>query len=362
MPLIVVVGGQYGGEGKGKIVSYLSVEDNIDYVVRCGGPNSGHTVDFKGKRYALRLLPAGFINTRTRLLLAAGTLINLNVLMQEIELCDVDLSRIGVDFNAGIITEKDAEYERRLQLKKRIGSTLSGTGAGVAKRALRNGSFRLAQDIPELKPFLTHVSSEVNKALDRNLKVVIEGTQGFGLSLYHSNCYPYTTSRDTTASAFLSEVGVSPVRVDSIIMVVRTYPIRVAGNSGPLKNEITWKEVQKLSRYPFEPKEYTTVTKQIRKVALFDIDLVKKAAMVNKPTQIALNGVDYLDYRNKNLKNFDALTEETKKFIQRIEHEINVKVDFVGTGPTNEEIIDRRKDLRKRIFERELALVSRRLP
>lgn len=360
MPLIVVVGGQYGGEGKGKIVSYLSVENSIDCVVRCGGPNSGHTVDFKGERYALRLLPAGFINTKTRLLLAAGTLINPEILLREIELCDVDPSRVGVDFNAGIITETEAEHERHLQLRKRIGSTLSGTGAGVAKRALRDDGFRLARDTPELKPFLTHVSSEVNNALDRNSKVVIEGTQGFGLSLYHSSCYPYTTSRDTTASAFLSEVGISPLRVDSVIMVIRTFPIRVAGNSGPLNDEISWKDVQKLSGYPYEPREFTTVTKQIRRVALFDIDLVRKAAIVNKPTQIALNGVDYLDYRDKGLKNFDALTEKTNRFIHWIEHEIDVKVDFVGTGPSNEEIIDRRKNSGVKVFERELAPMSRR--
>jgi len=360
MPITVVVGGQYGGEGKGKIVSYLSLEDDVDYVVRCGGPNSGHTVDFRGERYALRLLPAGFINTRTRLLLAAGTLINPDILLREIELCDVDPSRIGVDFNAGVITEEDAEYERCLQLKKKIGSTLSGTGAGVAKRALRDGSFRLARDTPELKRFLTHVSSEINEALDRDLKVIIEGTQGFGLSLYHSDCYPFTTSRDTTASAFLSEVGVSPLQVDLVIMVIRTFPIRVCGNSGPLKNEMTWKEVEKISGYPYEPKEFTTVTKQIRRVALFDIDLVKKSAMVNRPTHIALNGVDYLDYANKGLTNLEALMEDTKRFIRWIEHEIKVEVYFVGTGPANEEIIDRRKHLGVKDFERELIATSRR--
>lgn len=359
MVLIIVVGGQYGGEGKGKLVSYLSLEDKIDYVVRCGGPNSGHTVDFEGKRYALRLLPAGFINSESRLLLAAGTLINPDILLKEIELCGIDPSRVGVDFDAGIITEKDAKYEHSLHLKKRIGSTLSGTGAGVAKRALRDSSFQLARDVPELEPFLTHVSKEVNTALDKNLKVIIEGTQGYGLSLYHSGCYPFTTSRDTTASAFLSEVGVSPLRADSVLMVIRTFPIRVKGNSGPLKNEITWKKVQKLSGYPYEPKEFTTVTKQIRRVALFDIDIVKKANLVNSPTQIALTGIDYLDYRNKGMNDFDSLTEETKQFIHSIEYNIGAKIDFLGTGPANREIIDRRKSLEIKSPDRQLSLTAR---
>jgi adenylosuccinate synthase len=356
MPLTVVVGGQYGGEGKGKIVSYLSLSDDVDYVVRCGGPNSGHTVDFKGERRILRLLPAGFVNKKTRLLLAAGALINPDILFQEIMESGIDPKQVGVDFNAGVITEKEIEYERQLNLDKSIGSTLSGTGAGVAKRALRDGTFCLARDFPELKPFLTNVSREVNEALDQKMKVVIEGTQGFGLSLYHSEYYPYTTSRDTTASAFLSEVGISPLRVNSIVMVIRTFPIRVGGNSGPLKNEITWEKVQQLSGYPYKIREFTSVTQRLRRVALFDMDLVKKAALVNRPTEIALNGVDYLDYRNKGIMNFEGLTEEARNFIYFIEGQLGVRVNYVGTGPTNEEIIDRRRRLVVRTYEQDFAM------
>jgi adenylosuccinate synthase len=362
MPLTVVVGGQYGGEGKGKITSYLSMTENVDCVVRCGGPNSGHTVDFRGKRFQLRLLPAGFINSRTRLLLAAGAIVNPRILFQEMEICKVDQSRIGVDFNTGIITEKEARLERQLQLKKRIGSTQSGTGIGVASRVLRDGSFKLAKEMPSLKPFLTNVSTEVNSALDKKGTVIIEGTQGFGLSLYHSGSYPFATSRDTTAAAFLSEVGVSPIRLNSVIMVIRTFPIRVSGNSGPLKKETTWDNVQKTSGYPYKIREFTTVTKRLRRVAQFDIELVEDAAAVNKPTEIALNGVDYLDYRNKGITQFDALVDETKEFICFVENTLKTKVRFIGTGPTNEEIIDRRSFSGKCILEREVVSISRALP
>jgi len=354
MPLTIVVGGQYGGEGKGKIVSHLSVADNVDYVVRCGGPNSGHTVDFNGKRCVLRLLPAGFINAKTRLLLAAGTLINPNILLQELEYCKVNPARLGVDFNAGIITKEDEKYEKTLNLRKKIGSTLSGVGAAVARRALRNGSFHLAKDDPKLQPFLTCVSGEINSALDRNLKVIVEGTQGFGLSLYHSKSYPYTTSRDTTASAFLSEVGVSPLRATSVIMVLRTFPIRVGGNSGPLKNEITWEKLQDLSGYPYKIGEFTTVTNRLRRIAFFDTDLVKEAALVNNPTEIALNGVDYLDYQNRGATRIEDLTRTAREFIDHIQKETLVKVSFVGTGPTNEEIIDTRLILEEKV-QRQIA-------
>ncbi len=358
MPLTVIVGGQYGGEGKGKLVSHLAVADDVDYVVRCGGPNSGHTVDFNGKRHVLRSLPAGFINAKTRLLLAAGTLVSPEILLKELDRCEVDPARLGVDFNAGIMTKEHEKYERTLNLRRKIGSTLSGVGAAVARRALRDGSFRLAKNEPRLQPFLTCVSREINRALDRNRKVIVEGTQGFGLSLYHSESYPYATSRDTTASAFLSEVGVSPLRTTAVVMVLRTFPIRVGGNSGPLKNEITWEKLQELSGYPYAIKEFTTVTNRPRRVASFDIDLARDAAIVNNPTEIALNGVDYLDYRNRSVKAIDDLTRTTKEFVEYIQKETRAKVCFLGTGPTNEEIIDARDILREEDAERQIASLS----
>lgn len=343
MPLTVVVGGQYGSEGKGKVTSYLALRDNVDIVVRCGGPNSGHTVDFKGQRYELRILPAGFINQGTRLLLAAGSLINPEILLNEIKDTRIDPRRVGVDRSAGIISFLEGDEERKLLLRDRTGSTLSGTGMGVANRALRTPDFKLAKDVPELQSFLADVSAEVNSVLDKSGRVIIEGTQGFGLSVYHSPHYPYATSRDTTASGFLSEVGVSPRLVTDIIMAIRTYPIRVAGNSGPLINEINWEEVQKRSGYPTPVHEYTTTTKKLRKVALFDLEPVQRAANVNRPTQIALHGADYLSYRNKSLQLYEQLEPEAHTFIEKLETALEIPIYLIGTGPANEELIDRYK-------------------
>src|SRR5260370_22311400 len=103
-----------------------------------------------------------------------------------------------------------------------------------------------------MSQYLTDGSDEVNRDLDYGKKVLIEGTQGFGLSLYHSDHYPKTTSRDTTAAGFLSEVGVSPKLVTEIVVVFRTFPIRVAGDqAGPLANEIKWEHLQRESGYPY---------------------------------------------------------------------------------------------------------------
>src|SRR6266436_4446203 len=128
MSLTVVVGGQYGSEGKGKVTSYLAFHDNVDIVVRCGGPNSGHTVDSNGQRYELRCLPAGFLNRRTRLLLASGSIVDPEILLTEMKAGGVDPQQVGVDRNAGTISPVDAEAEAKLDLRARFGSTLSGTG------------------------------------------------------------------------------------------------------------------------------------------------------------------------------------------------------------------------------------------
>ncbi len=217
-------------------------------------------------------------------------------------------------------------------------------------RAIREA--KLAKDIPRLQPFICDVSEELNHYYNEGKTILIEGTQGFGLSVYHSPYYPYTTSRDTTAPAFLSEVGISPLIVNDIIMVIRTFPIRVGGNSGPLPKEINWKTIQKESGYTHEIKELTSVTKQLRRVARFDLEIVKKAVSANRPTHLALMGTDYLEYRNFQVTNFDELTQKTKDFISWLETELNVKIDFIGTGPMDEEIIDRTINKGIEIFEK----------
>lgn len=346
MPVTVVVGGQFGGEGKGKVTAHLCRKYVFDIAVRCGGPNSGHTVTIDSKQIVLRQIPAGVVNPHTRLLLAPGCLIDVDVLLGEIELFSLTPERLGIDQHAVIVDKEHGEEEKRSGFGKRIGSTCTGTGIAVARRILRAGDVKLAKDMPELRPYLANVSSEVMASHLDGERVVIEGTQGFGLSVYHSPYYPYATSRDTTASSFLSEVGTSPLVVSDIVMVIRTFPIRVGGNSGPLPNEIGWEILRRESGYPYEIQEYTTVTKRLRRVARFDLDIVKEAANVNMPTYIALMGLDYLDYRNKNVEDFHELTQHTNEFILWLERELGRGIALVGTGPTDHEIIDRLREKR----------------
>jgi adenylosuccinate synthase len=341
MPITVVVGGQYGGEGKGKAVAHLCRNRRFDVAVRCGGPNSGHTITLNGRQVVLRQVPAGVVNPSTKLLLAAGCLLDQDVLFKEIELFSLNPSRLEIDRNAVIVDKDYAQREKEAQLDNDIGSTCTGTGFAVAERALRKREVRLAKDTPSLKPYLTEVSKEIMTHHKSGKRIVVEGTQGFGLSVYHSPYYPYATSRDTTASGFLSEAGISPLAVSDVVMVLRTFPIRVGGRSGPLPQEITWKVIQLESGYPYEPKEFTTVTKKLRRVARFDVEIVKMAAVANMPTQIALMGVDYIDYENRGRTSFGQLTRKAQEFVFWLEREIEARVTLIGTGPTDDELIDR---------------------
>src|SRR5712692_5074670 len=255
MSLWVVVGGQFGSEGKGKVSAFIAKRENIDICVRCGGPNSGHSfIDEDSKTIILRQLPTGFVNPHTRLLLPAGALVDPIVLKHEIEFLGIPLSHIGIDRNCFIIEERDREAEKAFKLRERISSTLTGVGAAFSRRVLRGHDARLAKNVvrdhPWLADLVTETSAEVNEALDNGKRVLIEGTQGIGLSVYHAEHYPHCTSRDTTASGFLSEVGVSPRLVTEIVVVFRTFPIRVAGEqAGPLKDEVSWEQIRRESGY-----------------------------------------------------------------------------------------------------------------
>ena len=359
MSVTVVVGGQFGSEGKGKICAHLAMTDNVDYMVRCGGPNSGHTVDVQGRRYQLRQVPAGFINPHTRLLVAPGALVDPEVFLQEVELCGLDPSRIGIDRNAGVIEKVDWDNERTLGLAERLGSTATGVGSAVSRRVLREPDFCLAENHPALSPFVTSVRDELSEAVQLDHSIVVEGTQGFGLSLYHAEEWPYRTSRDTTAHSFLGEVGLG-VRDYDIVMAIRTYPIRVAGKSGPLPDEITWEDVRLESGYPYPIAEFTTTTKRLRRVARFDWSVVDQAVAANSPTQIALHGADYIDYANHAVTDWLGLSDRARKFVSGLEGRLGVSVAFVGTGPTNENIIDRRS-VERSSFEGKANRASKQL-
>jgi adenylosuccinate synthase len=188
----------------------------------------------------------------------------------------------------------------------------------------------LAAETAELLPYIRDTSLVMREALCAGERILIEGTQGFGLSPVHGDAWPKCTSRDTTAAAFLSEAGISPLLVDEIVLVIRCHPIRVAGDSGPLKGETSWAQISDEAGLEIAP-ELTSVTQKIRRVGVFDPSIVRRAIIANSPTKIVLNHLDYVDPLSRGAFH---LTRKARDFVRSVEHEIGQLVDEVGTSET----------------------------
>ena len=340
----VLVGGQYGSEGKGQVCAYLAPE--YDLLIRVGGPNAGHKVYEVPRPYAFHQLPSGTRVSEAKILIGAGAVINVDTIMREAAECQVGKDRLFIDPQAMIIDKRDIASE--VGLTARIGSTGQGVGSATARRIKRGTDVRLAKDIKVLKPFLREGQEILENAFRQRSRIFLEGTQGTGLSLYHGN-YPHVTSRDTTVAGCLAEAGISPTRVRKVIMVCRTYPIRVQdgtkGTSGPMTSPITWEDVAKRSGYSaakLKETELTTTTKRERRVAEFDWQLLRKVATLNAPTDIALTFVDYFSTANTHARRFEQLTPETIRFIEEVEKVASTPVTLISTRFHSRGIIDRR--------------------
>ena len=332
MPSTVVIGGFFGDEGKGKIISYLALHDKPSIVVRGGaGPNAGHTIKDGEKIYKVRMLPSGFLNKDAKVMVGPGVVVNPSVLLKEINDFDVE-GRAFLDYNCGIIEESHREADSQGRLKEKIGSTGSGTGPANAERAMR--TLKMAKEIDELESYLTDVPLEVNSALDRNDNVLIEGTQGTHLSLWHGT-YPFVTTKDVTASGICADVGIGPKKVDDVIVVFKAYLTRVG--TGPMPGELS---AEQTSAKGWE--EFGTVTGRLRRAAEFDFGLAKRAVMLSSANQISITKLDVRFPNCAGITSYDELDEDAKSFIKKIEKELGVKVTLIGTGPGVTDVIDLR--------------------
>jgi adenylosuccinate synthase len=339
MSVSIIFGGQFGDEGKGKASHYFAKKFNAAAAVRVGGSNSSHTViGENGKEYRFHILPTAAIEPSMICVLPSGSYIDINMLNTEIEFSGISTENLKIDPFAVIIEKSMIDSEHQSNLYEQIGSTLSGTGAAVIKRLSRVDGIKFAKECPELKPYITDTKGLLRTLLDEEKHILIEGTQGFGLSPINSSYYPYCTSRDTTAAGFLMETGLSPFDVENVIMIIRAWPIRVSGNSGPLPNETNWLNVAKLARTNEDLAEYVSGTKRMHRIAEFSADVVKRAIQVNRPNIIAMNHVDHIDYSCHNSKN---ISNVINSFVDKVMSEIGQNIDYIGTGkaillPTNE--------------------------
>lgn len=353
----IVVGGHYGDEGKGKMVAYLAEKDKPQIIGRAGvGPNAGHTIYVDGKKYGLRMITCGFVNPDSELMIGAGVLVDPPRFIEEVEMTGCE-DRIYVDKRCAVIEQehKDTDAEKG----KAIGTT--GSGCGPANAARVNRVARQARDFPELQKYITDVPMMVNDAIDAGKEVLIEASQGFGLSLYYGN-YPYVTSKDTSASTAAADIGIGPTRVDDVYVIYKAYMSRVGKDPfvKPLSDEEVessslWSKILETAKsqgieggndneiIASYLGEVGTVTGRPRKVADFDMQLAKYSSKINGATQICLTCIDKLFPQAAGATSLDALGDEAREHIERIESGVGVRVSLISTGPDAGHVVDLRE-------------------
>lgn len=201
---------------------------------------------------------------------------------------------------------------------------------------------KFASDDEFTKQFVGDTVSILNRMVDKNQPIMLEGTQGSILSL-HFGPQGKTTSRDTNASNWAMEAGISPLAIRDIYMVIRTFPIRVAGDSGPMPGtEITWEEVTEFCGSPEPIIELTSATKRKRRVSTMGEEALRRAIDLNRPTKLMLSFVDYLDYQDREKTSWDSLSQKSRDWITTLESKMGIFFNYLSTGPAPDHTIVRK--------------------
>lgn len=333
----VVVGGQFGSEGKGHACAELARREGEMLAIRTGGPNAGHTVyDDRNVQYKLRQLPvAQVVNPRAAVAIAAGALIQLDLAVRELK--ETRYGGVFVD-NATTVLEAAHVTIEQGDAKLAWGSTQKGIGAARMDRLHRTArTFSEYASLASTPGKLTGVSvvGLAREYLGDGATVQIEAAQGYGLGL-HTEYYPKTTSANCRAIDALADVGLSPWEFPDVALevwvVIRPYPIRVAGDSGPLKMETTWQALGL-------PEERTTVTNKVRRVGAWDPNLVFQAVKANgtKDVKLWINMADHVFPFLTGRTTLKHLDREQRRRVQvwtaRVGDQVGAPVHALGTGP-----------------------------
>lgn len=338
----VLVGGQFGSEGKGKLAALLAPK--YQQLVRSGGPNAGHWVRTDRYEYCFHHLPSGTLANRTAgVIIAAGATLYPPRFWEEVgETGCVD--RLHVDTNAVLIDDEDRRRESE-KLVEGVGSTAQGCGSAHARRVLR-GLDRPVSCAGNDPAFRKHLALGANLLSDRlraGDNIMVEGTQGSRLSLFHGP-YPYTTSRDTNVSGLLSEVGIAPSHVRNTWMVVRSFPIRVGGNSGPMEAELSWDDIASRSNQDVDAlksRELTSTTRRQRRVGEFSWSQFREAVNINRPTRLFLTFADYIHPSAAGVIDLSKLPDPVLEFVLRLEQQSGVPVAGISTGRHQDQTVMR---------------------
>lgn len=401
-PITIIQGGQYGSEAKGAITGYICETEAVDIAVRTGAVNAGHTVYYQGKKVVMQQLPCGWVNPNTQLVLGAGAMIHPKILADECAMVSTitgkDVrNRLWIDLNAGVHDESHTLRSAESGRHHAIGATGKGCSEAIIDKVRGRGAgYKTFGDLDLHQYHIVDTAQMLNHEFDIGAKLLIEGTQGTLLDL-NTGPYPYTTHKSVLPAAWMTECGLSPALPTDIVMVVRTYPIRVAGNSGPMPQEISWpilaREInnkcrmmglrpivaeqaildfeaahEMISNDPEWQKrsgnerlsetnaaalrelpaatvaelsklfELTTVTKKLRRVARLNFPTLEWAAKLCRPHRIALTFMNY-QFPNYWFMHGDYLPADQLEYMSRIEAACGAPVTLVSFGPGPEHVL-----------------------
>lgn len=322
MAATVVVDALWGDSGKGKIAAWYAQKLQASFAVRAGtGTNAGHSLYLsEDKIIKTRQIPLAFQYPGTSLRVGSGVVVNPQIFLQEIKEYGL-AKRTKIDYRCAIVEPKYIEMEQNnTHLTGTIGTTASGTGQTRAAFILR--SARQAKEIPELANYVTDVAKELNEACQAGQDVIIESSQGTYLSLALSPDYPYVTSDNVTTAASIDDVGLNWKHLKRVVMVVKALPSRVGG--GPMPGEISVEEIHSRGI-----EEYGVNTGRLRRKGELDFELLRYAAMLNGPTEIALTFTDHFD---PEITGSSKITPKVKDLIKKVEKACEAPVTLVETG------------------------------
>jgi len=326
----IVVGGQWGDEGKGLISAFLSVREKAAYTCRAGtGSNAEHGIYLQDKKTYLKTnqLPLGWIFSKdSQIRIGSGVAVNPELLLQEMERYIIN-DRVLIDYRCPIISKEHIASEQNSKSMQGIGSTFSGTGYCRSDFVLRKA--KQARDIEVLKPYITDVTQEINRI---DSTIIIESSQGTFLSLAVSSDYPNTTSDNVTTNAALDDVGMNWQKLSGVVLVVKALPTREGaggfGTSSDITNQIAGTRLAEASSIGGVAR---------RKADSIDWKLLKYAVEINGATEIALTFCDHYD---ENITDCTSITRPIIELIERIEKITGVPVTILNTGKSYKSVID----------------------
>ena len=335
MGAIIVVDALWGDSGKGKVAAFLTRRENATLCVRAGiGTNAGHSVYLTADEVIrTRQLPLGFLHPAAAVAVGSGVAVDPRIFLDEVTRYNLQ-SRAKVDYRCPIITPEHIERERaNAHLVQTVGTTASGSGMAQADFVLRKA--QQSREIESLQPYLADVAQMVNEQADAGT-VIVESSQGTYLSLALSPDYPYVTSGNCTVAASADDVGLNWRKIAGAVMVVKAVPSRVG--AGPLPDEISTEEIKRRGIA-----EYGVVTGRLRRKAEhIPWDMLRYAAMLNGPTEIALTFCDHYDPQVTNVTRANQITPAVKELIRKVEEATGAPVTIVETGKLFDHLIDLR--------------------